>query len=358
MSIRERPFLRQVQYLHPDPRDPRTAAARQQIRRDFGMLVPPFALHLPVPDALSAYWAIIREPTYGRRVDRATKEAVAAAVSTTNSCPYCVDVHTTTLHALGDPTSAAAIASGQPDAITDPDLHAVVTWARATRQPDAPIVRQRPFPDEHAAELIGVALSYHYINRMVNIFAAASPFPMATPGLKPIMRRVALPVFRRLLAREGRPGASLDLLPAAPLPGDLAWALGDPIIADAYSRAAGAFDAVGRRALAEPVRNLVTARLTAWRGEEPGLSRSWVDNAIQALPAPQRPQARLALLAALASYQVDARVLDDARTQPGPAGDETLVATAAWASFTAARRIGSWLHTAPAGTTNARGHAG
>ena len=114
MSIRERPFLRQVQYLHPDPRDPRTAAARQQIRRDFGMLVPPFALHLPVPDALSAYWAIIREPTYGRRVDRATKEAVAAAVSATNTCPYCVDVHTTTLHALGEPASAAAIASGQP----------------------------------------------------------------------------------------------------------------------------------------------------------------------------------------------------------------------------------------------------
>ena len=354
MSIRERPFLRQVQYVHPDARDPRTAAVRQQIRRDFGMLVPPFALHLPVPGALNACWAIIREPTHGRRVDRATKEAVAAAVSATNTCPYCVDVHTTTLHALGDPTSAAAIASGQPDAIADPDLRAVVTWARATRHPDAPIVRQPPFPDEHAPELIGVALAYHYINRMVNIFAAASPFPVATPRLKPLMKRIASPVFRRLLAREVHPGASLDLLPPAPLPDDLAWAHGDPIIAGAYGRAAAAFDAVGREALPEPVRSLVTARLTAWRGEEPGLSRGWADSAIQALPAPQRPQGRLALLAALASYQVDAHVLDDARTCPGPAGDETLVATAAWASFAAARRIGSWLHTAPAATPAAK----
>ena len=34
----------------------------------------------------------------------------------------------------------------------------------------------------------------------------------------------------------------------------------------------------------------------------------------------------------------------------GPVGDEALVATAAWASFAAARRVGSWLHTAPAST--------
>jgi len=318
------------------------------------VLVPPFALHLPVPGALSAYWAIVREPTHGRRVDRATKEAVAAAVSATNTCPYCVDVHTTTLRALGEPASAVAIAAGQPDAIADPDLHAVVTWARATRHPDAPILRQRPFPDEHAPELIGVALAYHYINRMVNIFAAASPFPVATPGLKPLMTRIAALGFRRLLAREVHPGASLDLLPPAPLPDDLAWARGDPIIAGAYARAAAAFDAAGRQALPEPVRNLVTTWLTTWRGEEPSLSRGWAENALQALPAPQRPQGRLALLAALASYQVDAHVLGDARIGPGPAGDETLVATAAWASFAAARRIGSWLHTAPAATTHAK----
>ena len=63
---------------------------------------------------------------------------------------------------------------------------------------------------------------------------------------------------------------------------------------------------------------------------------------------PQKPLGRLAMLAAFASYQVDAQVLTDARTRPGPAGDEDLVAAAGWASFAAARRIGSWLHTTPA----------
>jgi hypothetical protein len=145
-----------------------------------------------------------------------------------------------------------------------------------------------------------------------------------------------------------RPGASLDLLPPAPLPDDLGWARRAPVIADAFGRAAAAFDAVGRQALPEPVRQLVTAKLSEWRGEEQGISRGWVENAIETLPAPQRPLARLALLAALSSYQVDAHVLNDARTEPGPAGDEALVAAAGWASFAAARRIGSWLHNAPA----------
>lgn len=343
MSIGEHLLLRQVRHVRPDLGDPRTSTVRQQIRRDFGMIVPPFLLHLPAPAALSASWAIIREPAHGLQVPRAVKEAVAASVSAANACPYCVDVHTTALHALGDRAAAAAIASGRSQTITDPTLQAVVAWAHATREPDAPILRRRPFPDEHAPELIGVVLGYHYINRMVNIFAAGSPFPVAKA--RPLFRSIAARALRRLVAARGRRGESVDMLPAASLPDDLAWAGGDPIIADAFARAAAAFEALGQRFVAEPVRRLVTRRLTEWRGEEPGLSRAWVTSAIDVLPPPHRPQGKLALLAALASYQVDAGVLDAARTQSGPIGDEMLVSTATWASFTAARRVGSWVWT-------------
>jgi AhpD family alkylhydroperoxidase len=344
MSVRERPFLRQVRHVHPDILDPRTAAVRKQIVRDFGVLAPPFALHLPAPDVLAAYWAIMREPTCGRRVARAKKEAVAAAVSTTNSCPYCVDVHTTMLHALGERAPAAAIAAGDADTIADPDLRALIAWAGASRTPQAPVLRERPFPDEHAPELIGIAVAYHYVNRMVNIFAVGSPFPMATAKTRPILRRMAVPAFRRLVTRRMQPGASLDLLSPAQLPRDLGWAAGDQVIADAFHRAAAAFEAAGQLALPEAVRELVSERLAAWHGEDPGLSRAWVDEAVRRLPATQRPLGRLTMLAAFASYQVDAHVLDEARTQPGPAGDEVLVAATGWASFAAARRIGCWLH--------------
>lgn len=343
MSIRDIPFRRQVRHVDATSGNERAAAVRRQIARDFGALVPPFALHLPVPDLLCAYWAIFREPTYGPRVDRAAKEAVAAAVSANNSCPYCVDVHTTMLRALGGRSPAAAIESGQVGDIADPALREVVAWARAHRRPGAPILRQRPFPDAHAPELMGVAVAYHYINRMINIFGPASPFPLTPSTLKPIARRGAVPVFRRLLARPVRPGASLDLLAAARLPDDLTWAQGDPVIAEAFGRAAATFDKVGEQAVPEPVRQLVTARLSTWRGEDPGLSRSWVETPVEALPEAHRPLGRLALLSAFASYQVDPRIVQEARPRPGPEGDAALIATAGWASFTAARWIGSWL---------------
>jgi AhpD family alkylhydroperoxidase len=345
VSIRERLLLRQVRHVQPDLDDPRTSAVTQQIRRDLGMIVPPYLLQLPAPDALRASWVILREPSYGRRVDRAAKEAVAAAVSATNACPYCVDVHTTTLHTLGDRRTAAAIGSGRTERIADPTLRAVVTWALATRAPDAPILRRRPFPDQQAPELIGVVLAYQYINRMVNIFAAESPFPARPRRAGWILREVASRALPQLASSTGRPGGSLDLLPPAPLPDDLAWARGDPIIADAFGRATAAFESLGQRFVPEPVRGLVTRRLTEWRGEEPGMSRAWVDSAIEVLPPSQRPYGRLALLAALASYQVDAGVIAAARTRPGARGDEVLLSTAAWASFAAARRVGSWLWT-------------
>src|SRR5215211_7257631 len=110
MSIHDLLFRGQVRHVDAAARDPRTLAVRQQIARDFGMLAPPFALHVPAPDVLSAFWAMFRESTFGPRVDRATKEAVAATVSMINACPYCVDAHTTMLHALGDRGPAAAIA--------------------------------------------------------------------------------------------------------------------------------------------------------------------------------------------------------------------------------------------------------
>jgi hypothetical protein len=54
------------------------------------------------------------------------------------------------------------------------------------------------------------------------------------------------------------------------------------------------------------------------------------------LPAGERAVAKLALLTALASYQVDADVVASARREC--ADDAALIDLTAWASFTAARR--------------------
>jgi hypothetical protein len=207
-------------------------------------------------------------------------------------------------------------------------------------------LRHPPFPPAAAPEIIGIAVCFHYVNRMVAIFLAPSPLPFASPRLKAMTRRMLGPILTGLLQRRLVAGESLQWLPDAPLPPDLAWAAGHPIIAAAFARAAASFTAAGESVVPAAVRALLNDRLQCWHGEAMGLGRGWVEDAVTSLDAELRPAARLALLTAFAPFQVDDAVLEEfRRTRPSDAhdSDAALVAATAWASFAAARRIGTWL---------------
>jgi AhpD family alkylhydroperoxidase len=343
MPTLDRLLQRQVRHIHlPTGRSDLAGAVTDQIRREVGALLPPFAIHLPSPEALAACWAIMREPAVGTTVSRATKEAVAATVSMINECPYCVDVHTTTLYALAESDAGAEIAAGRD--VADPDLRRILAWAKATRSPGSPMLVDPPFPAPAAAELVGTALGYHYINRMVSIFLPSSLLPSGAlaHGLK---RLIGAGIRRRLLSSPP-PGAALQYLPDVEGAGldEFPWATGDPNIHRAFIRAAAVFEALGAQALPAPVRELVTGRLTQWHGEHPPLSRQWVDDAVAGVAEPLRAAARFALLTAMAPYQIDTRIIEDFRTATGALNtDERIVAAAAWSSFAAVRRINEWI---------------
>jgi AhpD family alkylhydroperoxidase len=349
--------IRHVRPVRPDERGGSgpdlVARVYAEIEREFGMLAPPMALHAPVPEVLAAGWLMLRETLVATGlVDRETKEAVGTAVSQANTCPYCVEVHGATLRGLAQAggvgpwlATADAITDGRAEAIADPAAREIFAWARASGSRDAAARHGRPFPVEQTPELVGVALTFQYLNRMVNLFLRESPFP---PGLPPAARggllRLLMRILRPTTRMVHRPGTALALLPAAPLPADLSWAAGNPGVAGAFARAAAAIEAAGERAVPEPVRDLVAARLAQWSGEAPGLSRAWAEEAVSGLPAGDRPAGRLALLTALASYQVDQSVIDDFRRDHP--GDEALIGLTSWASMAAARRVGEWLGTA------------
>jgi hypothetical protein len=80
----------------------------------------------------------------------------------------------------------------------------------------------------------------------------------------------------------------------------------------------------------------------AWDGKEPGLGRHWIEEAMNGLDEKSKDIARLVLLTALAPYQVDEGVVNAFTTQI--TGDDRLIGALAWGSFTAARRIGTWLY--------------
>jgi AhpD family alkylhydroperoxidase len=301
------------------------AEVYRQVERDFGMLAPPTVLHSAAPDALAASWMILRETLLAQGIaDRASKEAVATGVSEANSCPYCADVHGMTLDAI--PGAA--------------DRAPLTEWARGAAA--AVGSGAVPCPPEQAPELIGVAVAFHYYNRVVNVFLRDSPFPAHVPeSAKPRARRVLGRVLRPSATGGPRPGESLDLLPPAPRPDDLWWAGPSRFVADAFARGYAATEVAGTRSVPAGVRALVRGRLSVWDGRPPGLSRSWVDAPVATLPPSEQPAGRLALTIALASYQVDEAMVDDfRRTAPN---DDTLVELASWASMAAARRISIWL---------------
>ncbi|MBY8870794.1 carboxymuconolactone decarboxylase family protein [Micromonospora sp. PLK6-60] len=331
-----RSSLAQIRYV--EPVRPGTGGGLvnrvyDQVERDFGMLAPPIALHSPAPDVLAAAWLMLRETLVATgRVDRPTKEAVGTAVSRGNACPYCVEVHSATLDGL----------TGTGGPVADAGRREVVAWAAgcATAATADSLVRV-PFPAGHAAELVGVVVTFHYLNRMVNVFLRESPFPSGLPapargGLLRLLVRILRPVTRA----PRRPGDAADLLPAAAVPDDLGWTAGSPHVADAFARAAAAVEAAAARHTPAAVRELVLSQLAGWHGEPPGVSRAWATDAVAGLAVADRPAGRLALLTVLASYQVSPPVVDDCRAVG--LTDEALIALTSWASLTAARRVGGW----------------
>jgi AhpD family alkylhydroperoxidase len=334
--------IRYVRPVRPSAARGVVSATYAQVERDFGMLAPPVSLHSPAPGALAACWLMLRETLLASgQAGRAAKETVATVVSAQNACPYCVAVHGATLRRLSD--RSAAVAAGVPG----PGLRDIAAWAQASRSRELAAEHPVPFPAGHRQELIGVAVTFQYLNRMVNVFLPGSPVPAYAP---PAVRGVVMKVLGRFLGGAGgrhiQPGAALGLLPAAPLPADLAWAEGNLVVGDAMARAAAAIEAAGSQFLPAPAREVVLSELAHWDGHPREASRAWAEAAIAGLPPRAQPAARLALLTALASYQVTQS--DVAAFQLSQPGDEPLVSLTSWASLAAARRVGSWMLVNPA----------
>lgn len=306
--------IRHVKAVAPNRAGGLTAAVYELAEREFGVIAPPLALHSAAPGPLAASWLLLRESLLvDGHVDRVVKEAVATEVSRANSCSYCVDVHQATTETLPPAAPAAPGARAAAWLAADP----------AARGP-------APFTAEQAPEILGVVLTFHYLNRMVGIFLDDSPVPGRAPAAlrTPILRtvaRVMRPVDGPLTA-----GTCLDLLPAAPLPPELSWAAPHAAVSEALARARAAVDTAAHWVPA-PVRDLLAAHLDSWDGTPPGISRGWLHPAVAALPAAQHPAARLALLTAVAPHQVAPADITTFRTHHPD--DSRLVELTSWAAL-------------------------
>lgn len=329
--------VRYVTQVTPRQAQGPLAAIYRQIRRELGLVPEPFTLHSPAPTLLAAFWNIFRASLLVGMASRGAKEAVAAAVSDLNRCPWCVDAHTTMLYATGHQHTAQAILRGENRSHLSQDMRAIVDWAYATRTPEAPALLHPPFSSEQAGEYLGTALAFHYLNRMVSVFLTETFLPRM-PWMRAASRRLGGWLFASMGRRTFAAG---DPEGTGTLPADLLWMAQWPTIAHAFAVWDSTVEGLGAQALPETVRRLLDCTVEAWHGREPGISRRWVEDALAPLTAAERPIGRVALLAALAPYQMDASTMQEyLELQP----DQGLVVSAvAWASWRATRRIGTWL---------------
>ena len=100
-------------------------------------------------------------------------------------------------------------------------------------------------------------------------------------------------------------------------------------------------DRAGKDFIPENIQECVVKHVQAWDGKDPGLGRDWVEEAMNGLDEKSKDIGRLVLLTALAPYRVDDSIVHAFVTHINE--DKKLLGALAWGSFTAARRIGTWL---------------
>ena len=332
-----------VKYIHPvkiSSAEGFVGEIYAQIKRDFGRVVEPFALHSPLPKLLAGAWMACRETELTGSVPRSLKEAVAAAISVLNHCPYCVDAHSIMLEAAGEHAVANSLNHARYSEIKDAEMRSVIQWALNTKKPEME-TRSLSLAPHEEPEVIGTAVFYHYINRMATVLLSETPLPSNNKWLKSQFKRIAGRMFARAVSRSKTAGESLKFLPAATLPANLQWAEANPAIAQAFARFSAAIDEVGENAMPLRCRKHVEAFVGKWWGESISQNKQWIDHETKGFDESVKSMVQLAMLAAVASWQVDERrILMFRKYFPG---ERVLLSTLAWGSFTAAKRIGTWM---------------
>jgi AhpD family alkylhydroperoxidase len=331
--------VRHVSVVSPKAAAGVVRAVYEQARKEVGMLPEPVTMFSASPDLLVATWAPFRESLMSTgHAPRVVKEAVAAQVSALNQCPYCVDAHTIMLYGSGAGSFATSLLSGATERAGDPQLVAVAEWVQSSMtRPSAPA--PAPFPPEQIPEILGTMTEFHFLNRVIDVLLTGTFLP-GTERAKGIARRVAGKVLGKRIRAIRTPGGAVGLTAGHPLPADLSWAAPQPAIAAAYASLAAATDAAAARIVPASVVSLVGQTLDHWDGRFPGPSRAWLTDLLAGLPAADRAAGALALLTALAPFQVIESDVEAFRA--GRPDDADLLGLLSWAAFSAARTIAAW----------------
>jgi len=334
--------LKTMRYVDVIPRHKATGLVAEiyhQIEHDF-FINGSLTSRSQIPSLLAAIWVAGRETILvDNKLDRTTKEAMAATLSSINACPYCGDMLVSLVHAGDKPEAAMQILAQQEESISDPVLCDRLTWLKAVTTPGAETPSFIPFTEEELPEAIGSIMAMGDVNRFSHVVMAGSPVsePFGISHIKQWALRRFGDELRTTHIEPLTPGEALPFLPHAELPNDMQWASQHPRIATALARWTATVEREAQSVVPAAVQKRVHEHLTQWQGEQMSLSRNWVEQEITGLSDSDKPLARLALLLAKASYQIDDKIIED--VLGADKNQERFIRILAWCSFTASRYV-------------------
>jgi len=315
----------------------------QALKKEMGDVVEPVSLHALQPAVLREVWGMLREILLiDDRMLRKDKEAVAAAVSSSNACPYCVDAHTIMVMGLDDDQTAKAIAKKNLSLVQDPALRGLLEWAFHTRDFDNLRPIDPKYKGDALPELLGTVIFFHYLNRMVTLFLGATILPMNVPMMKGMMKKMAAMMFSKVLKakKEGRTLAEAetqDLFQQYPL----TWAQPNTRVHYVLAKAQQTTQALAQEYLPEEIRTFIVGQIQAWDGQDLRSTQE-METALLTVSEPYRDAVRVLLHTALCDYRVQAEDIQVLKDHLG-GKDEAVVALTSWVSLVAAMEIGNRL---------------
>ena len=167
------------------------------------------------------------------KVKRSLKEAIATCVSDINKCSYCVDAHSIMVFGTEKKLQSriSLIKTTKPELQSKEDK--LIFWALNNLNFESKIILDPPFGEDETAEIIGTAVLFHYINRLVTVFGGETPLP--TLKMKTMVKLFAANfIFKKAIKRKKVKGESLVFFDDNNGQSSFEWAANNPEILIAF----------------------------------------------------------------------------------------------------------------------------
>ncbi len=294
--------------------------------------------HAACPILMAGMWVSGREIALtNQHLPAWLKKAMGAALSEVNRCPYCEDMLLSLTHGAQQNNVANSLRKNEMDAIDDDLTLRRLHWTKASITKNAEELQDPPFSPAEMPEALGTLLVFNYTNKISDFTLDGSPVPSS-------FRSGALKVFGMELqessALDLEHGASLYMLPEAELPEEFRWAEGNPLVADSLARWNRVVEEEIHQSLSVDTQQIIRDNLASWQGGQAPLSRRWVEEEVKELLGEEQDKARLVLLVAKASYQLDDGVIEQVRQHGVSEAD--LVRLGAWGAYMGAKTVANW----------------